>query len=253
VGTSGADGHFRGEVRLSNERMTSLAGVGQQGEGWVPFAAVTRSGDGRAFAGRFLPIGPEGLSVVSDIDDTIKVSNVRDREELLANTFLRRFEAVPDMASTYRLLAEGKAALHYVSASPWQLYPPLADFLRDAGFPPGSFHLKPVRLADSSVFNLAATQEGYKTREIEVLLKAFPRRRFVLIGDSGEQDPETYGHLARKHGQQVRAIWIRNVTGEAADNPRCRKAFSELPPARWLLFRDAAELREPARRVLAGG
>jgi len=252
AGTSGADGHFRGELRLSNEQMTALRNTKQGEDGWVSFSAVTRPGDRRVFGGRFLPIDPEGLSVVSDIDDTIKVTNVRDRQEALANTFLRRFKAVPDMAPTYRLLAEGKAAFHYVSASPWQLYPSLAEFLRDAAFPPGTLHLKSVRFADSSVFNLVGSQEEYKTREIEALLKAFPRRRFVLIGDSGEQDPEIYASLARKHGEQVRAIWIRNITGESPDNPRCRKAFSDLPPARRLLFRDAAELRGPARNVLAG-
>ena len=182
AGTSGAGGHFRGEVRLSDEQMSALRGVNPGDDGWVSFSAVTRPGDRRAFGGRFLPIGPEGLSVVSDIDDTIKLTNVRVRQELLANTFLRRFEDVPGMASTYQLLAEGKAAFHYVSASPWQLYPPLADFLRDAGFPPGTFHLKSVRLADSSVLNLVGSQEGYKTLEIEALLKAFPRLRVLLAG-----------------------------------------------------------------------
>jgi hypothetical protein len=251
AGASGADGHFRGEVRLSNGQIASLLGGKPPAGDWASFSAVTRPGDGRVFAGRVLAMTADGLSVVSDIDDTIKVTNVRDRKELLANTFLRRFEAVPGMAQTYRLLADGKATFHYVSGSPWQLYPALADFTGDAGFPAGTFHLKAVRFADSSVLNLVGSQEEFKTREIEALFKAFPRRRFVLVGDSGEQDPEIYGSLARKHGEQVRAVWIRNVTNETASNPRCQAAFQGLPRSRWLLFRDAAELREPASRVLA--
>jgi phosphatidate phosphatase APP1 len=209
-----------------------------------------RPGDGRVFAGRVLLLAAEGLSVVSDIDDTIKVTNVRNRKETLENTFLRAFQAVPGMAETYRLLADRKAAFHYVSASPWQLYPPLADFVRDAGFPAGTFHLKPLRFGVSSVLDLIGPQQAFKTGQIESLFRALPRRRFVLIGDSAEQDPEIYGNLARKHGEQVRAIWIRNVTHETADNARCQAAFQGLPQGRWLLFREAAELRGRVDDVL---
>jgi phosphatidate phosphatase APP1 len=121
--------------------------------------------------------------------------------------------------------------------------------VRDAGFPAGTFHLKPVRFGDSSMLDLVGPQEAYKTGQIESLFKAFPRRGFVLIGDSGEQDPEIYGSLARKHGEQVRAIWIRNVTQETADNARCQAAFQGLARNRWLLFRDATELHERVREI----
>lgn len=246
VGTSGEDGHFRGEIRLSNQEVASLLDGSKPADDWLSFSALMRPRDGRVFVGRALALAPEGLSVITDIDDTIKVTNVRNRKEMLENTFLRPFQAVPGMAETYRLLADRKAALHYVSASPWQLYPPLADFVRDAGFPAGTFHLKPVRLVDSSLLDLVRPQEAFKTGQIEALFKAFPRRRFLLVGDSGEQDPEIYGSLARKHGEQVRAIWIRNVTQETADNARCQAAFQGLTRSRWLLFRNAAELRSPA-------
>lgn len=249
VGTSGEDGHFRGEIRLSNQEIASLLDGRQPADDWLSFSALMRPGDSRVFAGRALALAVEGLSVVSDIDDTIKVTEVRNRTEVLENTFLRPFQAVPGMTEAYRLLAERKAAFHYVSASPWQLYPPLADFVRDAGFPAGTFHLKPVRLVDSSVLDLVRPQEAFKTGQIEALFKAFPRRRFVLVGDSGEQDPEIYGNLARKHGEQVRAIWIRNVTHETADNARCQAAFHGLARSRSLLFRDAAELQSPAREI----
>ncbi len=249
VGVSGEDGHFRGEIRLSNRQLASLLEGRQPADNWLSFSALTRPRDSRVFAGRTLALAAEGLSVVSDIDDTIKVTNVRNRKDMLENTFLRPFQAVPGMAETYRLMSDRKAAFHYVSASPWQLYPPLADFVRDAGFPAGTFHLKSVRLGDSSLLDLVGPQEAFKTRQIEALFKAFPRRRFVLVGDSGEQDPEIYGSLARKHGEQVRAIWIRNVTQETADNARCQAAFHGLPRPRWLLFREAAELRGPASEM----
>jgi len=92
------------------------------------------------------------------------------------------------------------------------------------------------------VLNLFGSQEGYKTPVIEELLAALPGRRFVLIGDSGEQDPELYGAIARKHPGQVAAIFIRNVTGEKPGAERFRKAFEGIAAQGWKLFNQPAEL-----------
>src|SRR6185295_2069331 len=91
---------------------------------------------------------PTGESVISDIDDTLKHSQVACKKTLLANTFLRPYETIPGMAGVFRdWWAEG-AAFHYVSSSPWQLYEHLAAHLADEGFPTGSFHLRHFRLRD---------------------------------------------------------------------------------------------------------
>jgi hypothetical protein len=88
-----------------------------------------------------------------------------------------------------------------------------------------------------------------KPPEIETLLATFPDRDFILIGDSGEADPEIYGDIARRHPDQVRAILIRNVTAERADDSRyVDGAFKELSPNLWLLF-DGADV---AGAFLAG-
>jgi phosphatidate phosphatase APP1 len=161
---------------------------------------------------------------------------------MLANTFVRPFRPVPGMAELYRRLAAANATFHYVTGSPWQLYEPLRDFCRDAGFPRGSFHMKYFRLTDSSVLNIFGSQQEYKTRAIEEIVAALPGRRFVLVGDSGEQDPEVYGGIARNHPGQVAAIFIRNVTGETPKSDRFGKAFEGVPPDRWRLFDQPAEL-----------
>ena len=79
----------------------------------------------------------------------------------------------------------------------------------------------------------------------------FPQRHFVLVGDSGERDPETYGTLARKYPKQVIRILIRDVTGTTADATRYKKAFHDLPGGHWQIFREPAEIspiiREPVR------
>jgi len=134
------------------------------------------------------------------------------------------------------------AAFHYVSGSPWQLYEPLAEFIRTNGYPAGTFHLKEFRWKDQSFRNLFASPEAYKTGVIGPLLKRCPQRRFVLVGDSGERDPEIYGQLARDHPGRIVRIFIREVGDQASDAPRYQAAFRGLPPGTFRVFRDPREI-----------
>jgi Uncharacterized conserved protein (DUF2183) len=200
----------------------------------------------RRFAGRSQWIGDEGLSVVCDIDDTIKDTQVRQRREMLLNTFAREFRAVPGMAPWLARVVQSTpaAALHYVSGSPLQLLPPLAAFVRTHGFPAGSLHLRPLSLQPRALLDDDGTA-GHKRAVLAELLADHPRRRFVLVGDSGERDPEIYASIAREHGPRIAAVLIRNASGESADAARYAGAFAGLPRASWQVFSDPAAL--PAR------
>ncbi len=238
---SGRDGHFAGTVRLPAAEAAALAAAGD----WLSFEAVTADGDARRFAGRARLVGATGLTVVSDIDDTVKVTEVRDHRALLANTFLREFRAVPGMADLYRRWAKGGAVFHYVSASPWQLYAPLSDFLRRHDFPAGTFHLKSFRPRVTGLRTLLANPEKSKRRAVAAVLEAFPRRRFVLVGDSGERDPEMYAELARAYPGRVARVLIRDVTGEGPRGRRFRAAFGGLPGGLWQVFREPQQVSDP--------
>jgi phosphatidate phosphatase APP1 len=262
VGKSGADGRFAGAITFPESTSTR-------------FTAVLTPDDTREITGRFFPLETEGVSVISDIDDTIKITEVRDRQATLRNTFLRNFQPVPDMAEFYEALArspltpsdgervaEGRvrgrlenenapnahAAFHYVSASPWQLYQPLAAFAAANGFPAGTFELKEFRWKDRSFFSLFDRPEQYKPGVIEPLLKQFPRRKFILIGDSGERDPEIYGELARKYSEQIIHIYIRDVSKASGDAARYQEAFHNVPRERWQVFREPGEVQFPKAR-----
>ena len=233
---SSPDGLFSDTLRLAPETVEALRRVDGKYTDILTYEAELPAGDTRRFTGSIYLIGSQGLSVISDIDDTIKITEVQDREALLANTFLREFEAVPGMAALYRAWAAAGARFHYVSASPWQLYEPLAEFLQTAGFPVGTFHLKPFRwkhLASGAMFE---SPEAHKREAIKPILDAFPRRRFILVGDSGEKDPEIYGAIAREYPRQIERIFIRNVTDEAPDTPRFREAFADLERGQWVVF-----------------
>ncbi|MDR2127610.1 MAG: DUF2183 domain-containing protein [Burkholderiaceae bacterium] len=176
----------------------------------------------------------EGIFVVSDIDDTIKHSSVLDRKALLRNTFLEPFQAVPGMAAWYREMAAGDAQVffHYLSASPLALHPALSGFLAENGFPQGRLHLR----ESTSWRTLYADAKGntaHKTSVLERLAEKFPKRKFILIGDSGERDPEIYADFTRKHPERVLAIHIRNVTGEDKTAPRYQATFTGIAPEQW--------------------
>lgn len=248
LGATGANGHFSGRLRVTADHMRALR-ESSGDENDISFRAVLGPGDPRAFAGRISLVEPVGLTVISDIDDTIKVTEVVDRHAMLRNTFLKPFEAVPGMAPVYQGWATNESArFHYVTASPWQLYVPLSEFIRSNGFPGGTFHMKTFRWKDETFLDLFKSPEKYKLAVIEPILDRFPRRRFVLVGDSGERDPEIFARLARRRPKQVTRILIRDVTGEGADSGRYRKAFAGLPRGTWQIFSEAREIRDALPR-----
>jgi phosphatidate phosphatase APP1 len=207
-------------------------------------------------------------ALVSDIDDTILVSHVLHRRKLLWNTFGRGVDAmqpVTGMAQVYRdLSAMGpdRPGVFYLSGSPVDLHRKLSIFLDRNGFPPGSLILKnlgvrslvPQRLQTWRPFawldpadSLTGTLD-YKTRHIQQLMDDLPELKFILVGDSGEKDPEIYGQFARdaKLGKRVAAVYIRNASGEKPDDARFRGQ---------MLFDDPADLRQDLvkRRILPAG
>lgn len=247
------NGHFRGAFSLTAAAARQATGSDDPAGGWVPYRAIMPRDDARRPTGRFQLVPPDGLSVISDIDDTIKITEVGDRDRMLARTFLMPYQAVPGMAEQYRWLAAEGAVFHFVSGSPWQLYLPLQSFMRASRFPAGSFHLKHFRIKDSSLWEMFKSQQEYKLGAIGQILEAFPRRSFLLVGDSGEQDPEVYGALARKYPRQVAGIYIRNVSDESAEDPRFGQAFRQVDRGRWVLFATAGEVRIVDRREQDNG
>ena len=118
--------------------------------------------------------------------------------------------------------------------------------------PPGSFHLKHFRLQDpsTSLARLRQTQEATKLEAIRPLVNAYPKRRFILIGDSGEQDPEIYAMIAKERGAQVVAIFIRNVTREDMQNVRFQTLQRELAGVPLVLFDGPDQIRPAIDEIL---
>lgn len=159
------------------------------------------------------------FGVISDLDDTVVQSSVTSflkmvKIALLNNAHTRLpFEGV---ASFYRALQEGMGRefnpIFYVSSSPWNLYDLLEDFLDVHGLPAG-----PLFLKDWSPTTVRG-HEKHKIATIYTLLQTYPELPFILIGDSGEEDPEIYHRVVREHPGRIRAIYIRDVTTKERDD-----------------------------------
>ncbi|KAJ1337245.1 Phosphatidate phosphatase APP1-like protein [Microdochium nivale] len=157
-------------------------------------------------------IEPKGVSLISDIDDTIKRSNISlGAKEIFRNTFIRDLDgaAVEGVREWYTSMHDLGVKIHYCSNSPWQLFPVLATFFKLAGLPPGSLHLKAYSGMLQGIFEPVAER---KKGTLERIMKDFPERRFILVGDSGEADLEVYTELALANPKRILGIFIRDVT-----------------------------------------
>lgn len=240
------NGHAEGEVRIPRAQAEAAAR-----DGVLEVRVLLREGDARVRKGLVHLLGPTGLSVISDIDDTVKITNVTDTQKMLEATFLEPFAPVPGMAEVYAAWRRpGEAgrvpvtAIHFVSSSPWHLYRPLQSFLDQAGFPGRTVSLKMIRLKDKSILNIFKNGSATKPPAIEALLEGHPERSFILVGDNGEEDPETYGAIARKYPGRIKAIYIRVVPEkpQSREDPRFAEAFEGVAGELWHLFRNAQEI-----------
>ncbi|KAI9031917.1 hypothetical protein CLU79DRAFT_730673 [Phycomyces nitens] len=155
-------------------------------------------------------ISPSGISIISDIDDTIKDTRVLNgARTVLSNTFFKEPKDVDGMADVYMGWYTQGASFHYVSNSPFQLLPMLDRFIHQNQFPPGSIHLR----ADGSLFSRLVKVAGQAKRDaILSIMSDFPQRQFVLVGDSGEIDLEIYSQIAQENPGRILKIFIRDVT-----------------------------------------
>jgi phosphatidate phosphatase APP1 len=156
--------------------------------------------------------GSKGVSLISDIDDTIKHSNISmGAREIFRNALVRDLAdlTVDGVREWYHTMHDMGVKMHYCSNSPWQLYPVLATFLHTAGLPQGSIHLKHYSGMLQGIFEPVAER---KKGTLEAIIRDFPERKFVLVGDSGEADLEVYMELAVANPGRILAVFIRDVT-----------------------------------------
>jgi phosphatidate phosphatase APP1 len=218
------DGYFR--VHLRPAHRPTAEGPWHR----MPLALLTPE-RADAEGALFVPPRTARYVVISDIDDTVMHTGVANKVIMLWRLFVegaRSRVAFPGVAAFYRALHSGATGgelnpLLYVSRSPWSLYDVLDEFFRLHGIPVGPIlFLREWGLSWRRPFPRRATD--HKLTLIRRMLALYGDLPFLLVGDSGQRDPEIYAQLVREHPGRVLAIYIRNVSRR----PQRVRAIEEL-------------------------
>ncbi|OLY93456.1 Phosphatidate phosphatase APP1 [Cnuella takakiae] len=190
--------------------------------GWHDVSITVRTAEGtvreEGLGSVYVPY-PTQYGFISDIDDTFLVSHSAHMGKRLKVLFTqnarsrRPFEGV---VQHYQLLAQGNTTpeapnpFFYVSSSEWNLYDYIMEFTTVNGLPRGVFLLNVLKLA-SQIFKTGQNNHHTKFTRIVRILEAYPQQRFVLLGDSSQQDPYIYESLVRHFPERIHAVYIRDV------------------------------------------
>lgn len=174
------------------------------------------------------------FGVISDIDDTVIQSRVSNflqaaRTVMLGNARTRL--PFPGVAAFYRALRDGasgdeKNPVFYVSSSPWNIYDVVAEFMDLQKIPRG-----PLLLRDWDIgWGLLASSRhvDHKTTAIRNIVRIHPEMQFILIGDTGQRDPEIYRQIVAEFPKRVKAIYIRDVTLNPVRSSAVKKLAEEI-------------------------
>lgn len=161
------------------------------------------------------------FGIISDLDDTVIQTGATNtmrmvRATLLGNAHTRTpFKGV---ASFYAALQQGQTGtgfhpIFYVSSSPWNLYDVIEQFLALQRIPMG-----PTLLRDwgMSIDRIPFGHAAHKLSMIRHVLEMYPAMKFILIGDSGQEDPEIYREVAREYPGRILAAYIRDISPGSA-------------------------------------
>lgn len=203
--TTDVNGHFEGTVRVKYEPAVIQV---------QPLQNET------IFSMQDVIVYPNhGMAIISDIDDTIKLTGVcGDKRDLMRKLLVSDIQSwnIPSIVAWYRDYSQKHSvSFHYVSNSPWQLYSVIHEYFKAVDLPSGSVHLK--QYSGNILTNLMEPSSSRKKKSLYKILEDFPNKSFICVGDSGEQDLEAYVDLATKYPSRVKAIFIRYVTNSLSD------------------------------------
>lgn len=194
-----------------------------------------------------VPPARSAFGVISDLDDTVIRTDVTSALRMMRNVFLRNARTrvpFPGVAAFYRALEKGAGEtpfnpIFYVSSSPWNLHDLLTEFLVLQKIPLGPLLLRDWGLTSQGLVPAGGNEE-HKLESIRRIMGLFPALPFILIGDSGQEDPEIYLRAVREFPDRVRAVYIRNVhpRPERADTIRALALEMEAAGSTLLLADD---------------
>ncbi|HEX7238757.1 MAG TPA: phosphatase domain-containing protein [Longimicrobiaceae bacterium] len=201
-----------------------------------------------------VPPPESAFGLISDLDDTVVKTGATTPLRMAQTVLLgnaRTRTPFPGVAAFYRALQHGAGAstfnpVFYVSSSPWNLYDLLTEFLDLRGIPLGPLMLRDWGTASGG--ELPTGHASHKLAAIRLVMDTFPGLPFILLGDSGQEDPEIYHRVVHDHPRRVLAVYIRDVSRAPMRKEGIRKLAAEVERAgsTLLLADDTAAAAEHA-------
>jgi hypothetical protein len=149
-----------------------------------------------------------GLTIVSDIDDTLRITQIYEPAQGLMNTFAKAFVPWMNMPDIYANWSRSipDFHFHYLTTTPEQITANYMDFIYST-YPGGSFDTRPLNFSD-----VAATLSIRKFL-LEKIFQTYPERKFILIADTSNSDVmKDYPAMVTEFPGQVQCIFLRNTT-----------------------------------------
>lgn len=162
------------------------------------------------FAFASLVMGASSLQaktlIVSDVDDTVKMTDVLGSKPTVVINGLFKEKAFAGMSELYNEMAKiEETDVYYVSGSPKMIRFRVDEFLEENQFPQRKNLILKDKMSDDTY--------EYKTTEIKKLIAQLNPDKVILIGDDTEYDPEVYKNIQEAHPNLVEAVYIRSVKG----------------------------------------
>ena len=176
----------------------------------------------------------EGLTIVSDIDDILRVTRIYQPADGLLNSFAKAFTPWMNMPSIYANWSSSipNFHFHYLTTTPEQITRNYMDFIY-ANYPGGSFDTRPLNFSDVS-----ATLSIRKFL-LEKIFQTYPSRKFILIADTSNSDVmKDYPLMATEFPGQVQCIFLRNTSAtDSGDKfPYDTSGFQGLNQSMYMFF-----------------
>lgn len=154
------------------------------------------------------------VGIVSDIDDTIMVTNLPRAMHAAYNSWVKRTNNRQPVAGMQKFFSEllddfPDAPVFYLSTGAWNTYDTLVRFIEEQGLPKG-----PLLLTDWGPTPTGFFRNGVEHKKVQLrnLIIDYPNIQWILVGDNGQHDPLTYGNLAAEHPDAVAGVAIRELT-----------------------------------------
>lgn len=200
----------------------------------------------------FIPTKLVEYGIISDIDDTIVPTGATRFWEMIKTTFLGNAYSripFPGVAAFYQALAKGTDGkennpLFYVSSSPWNLYDFLLELLVVHQIPKGPLMLRDLGLSRDQF--IAGSHFDHKLNQVEKIFRLVPDIPFILIGDSGQYDPEIYLEVIKDFPGRVKRIYIRHVAEKRKEEVLQIQTTMLQLGVQMLLVSDTVEAAEDA-------